>query len=128
MRHVTARDTKAEIERLAILALFARMDTVAMSIALAVACALGLALATAVLLIAGAPPGVPVGPNLSGLGTFLPGYRVNWPGTLVGAGYGALIGAVAGFAIGTFWNFAHLVFLGTAALRRPRRPETRAEP
>jgi hypothetical protein len=58
------------------MALFARMDNVAMAAAVSVLFALGLACATAVLLLLGAPPGVPIGPNLSALGNILPGYKV----------------------------------------------------
>lgn len=108
---------RAETERLLLLALFARMDTLAMAIAVGVLGGLGLALATAVLLVAGAEPGTPVGPNLAALSTFLPGYSVTWTGALVGAAYGALGGFVAGFLAATFWNFVHLVLLGVVALR-----------
>jgi hypothetical protein len=52
------------------MALFARMDTVAMAAAVSLLFALGLPTATTVLLLLGAPPGVPIGPNLSALGKF----------------------------------------------------------
>ena len=103
-----------------LMALFARMDTVAMSIAVAVVFALGLALATAVLLVQGAPEGMPIGANLSALGNILPGYSVTWPGVLVGAAWAGVIGAITGFLAATIWNFAHLVFLGFLALDHPR--------
>ena len=102
-------------------ALFARMDTVAMSIATSVVFALGLAAATAVLLVQGAPEGMPVGSNLSALGNILPGYSVTWLGALIGAGWAGLIGAFLGFFAATTWNFAHLVFLGVLALGYPRQ-------
>ena len=102
-------------------ALFARMDTVAMSIATSVVFALGLAAATAVLLAQGAPEGLSVGSNLSALGNILPGYSVTWLGALIGAGWAGLIGAALGFVAATTWNFAHLVFLGVLALGYPRQ-------
>ena len=101
------------------MALFARMDNIAMAAAVFVLFALGLACATAVLLAVGAPPGVPVGPNLSALRNIFPGYKVTWLGTLIGAGWAGLIGAITGFLIATFWNFAHVVFTGISALSYP---------
>jgi hypothetical protein len=105
----------------AFMALFARMDNIAMAAAVSVLFALGLACATAVLLLLGAPPGVPIGPNLSALGNILPGYKVSWLGTLIGAAWASLIGAITGFLIATFWNFAHVVFTGLSALSYRRQ-------
>src|SRR5450432_2419055 len=98
-----------------LMALFARMDTVAMSMALGISLALGLGLATAVLLLM-ATPGVPVGPHLSALGNILPGYSMTWLGCMVGAAWAALIGAIVGFLVATCWNFTHTVLLGLVAL------------
>jgi len=113
-----AVDQQEELQSsdLALMALFARVDTAAMSAAAAVVSALALAAATATLLLAGAPPGVPIGPNLSALGNVLPGYRVTWLGCLVGAAWAGAIGAVAGFLLATCWNFIHFVSLGAIAL------------
>ena len=107
---------------LVFMALFARMDTVAMSAAVALLFALGLAGATIVLLLLGAPPGRPVGPNLSTIGNIFPGYTVTWAGSLVGAIWACVIGAVTGFLAATFWNFSHVIFIGISALSYPRRP------
>jgi hypothetical protein len=106
---------------LTLMALFARIDTRAMAVAVAMFFALGLALATALLLAQGAPEGVPVGGNLSALGNIFPGYKVSWPGVLIGAFWAGLVGAVTGFLVATVWNFTHLVFLGFLALDYPRR-------
>src|SRR5262249_11963666 len=102
------------------MALFARMDTVAMAFAVSLLFALELGVATAVLILVGAPPGVPIGSNLSALGNILPGYSVTWFGCFIGAVWASIIGLVAGFLIATFWNFAHLVFTGLSALSSPR--------
>ena len=104
----------------AFMALFARMDPVAMAAAIALLLALGLMGATAALLLQGAPAGVPIGTNLSTLGNILPGYSVSWMGSLKGAAWAAVIGAATGFLIAAFWNFAHFVFMGLAALSYPR--------
>jgi len=118
---IMALREEADPGDLTLMALFARMDTGAMAIAVAVVFALGLALATAVLLLQGAPEGVPIGGNLSALRNIFPGYSVTWPGVLVGAIWAGLVGAVTGFIIATIWNFAHLVFLGFLALDYPRQ-------
>jgi hypothetical protein len=98
-----------------LMALFARMDSVAMSVALAISLALGLATATAALLLT-ANPGTPVGPNLSALGNILPGYSVTWAGSVIGAAWAALIGSILGFLIAACWNFTHVVLVGLVAL------------
>jgi hypothetical protein len=103
------------------MALFARMDTVAIAAALALLFALWLAGATAILLLLGAPPGVAIGPNLSALSNILPGYSVSWLGSLIGAAWAGVIGAVTGFLIAAFWNFAHIVFTGLSALSYRRQ-------
>jgi hypothetical protein len=98
-----------------LMALFARMDSVAMSMAVGITLALGLASATAVLLLT-AVPGAPVGPHLSALGNILPGYSVTLHGCVIGAAWAALIGAILGFLVATCWNFTHMVLVGLVAL------------
>lgn len=93
-------------------AVFAKMDVLAMSVAAGVVCSLLLFLATAILLIQAAPPGHPVGPHLSDLADYLPGYAVSWSGAFVGAFYGFCAGALAGFAAAVYWNLTHYVALG----------------
>lgn len=93
-------------------AVFAKMDVLALLIAAGVLCSLGLFLATAVLLLQPVPESYPVGPHLSALADYLPGYSVSWTGSIVGAFYGFLVGAVVGFASGVYWNLAHYVALG----------------
>ena len=107
---------QAQSSDFAFMALFARMDNVAMAVATSLLFAVGLPTATVVLLLLGAPPGVPIGPNLSALGNILPGYSVTWLGSLIGAFWGAVLGAVVGFLIAAFWNFSHVVFTGLSAL------------
>jgi hypothetical protein len=113
---------------LTLMAMFARMNTMAMAVAVAAVFASGLALATAVLLAQGAPPGVPVGANLSALGNIFPGYSVTWPGVLIGAFWAGLVGGLTGFFVATAWNFAHLVFLGFLALEYPQNPPLSRRP
>ncbi|MEM9257289.1 MAG: hypothetical protein AAGA91_17740 [Pseudomonadota bacterium] len=93
-------------------AVFAKMDVPALMVAGGVLCAIGLFLATAVLLLQSVPENYPVGPHLSALADYLPGYSVTWPGSFVGAGYGFIVGALAGFCAAAYWNLAHYVALG----------------
>lgn len=93
-------------------AVFAKMDVPALTIATGILGALMLFFATAILLLQTVPENYPVGPHLSALADYLPGYSVTWPGTLVGAFYGFVCGGIAGFAVAVYWNIAHYVALG----------------
>jgi hypothetical protein len=96
---------------------FARIDGVAMTVAMGLVFGIGLFLATAILLIKPPSPDFSVGPNLSTLGTFLPGYSVSWVGSVVGALYAAAIGAVVGCVLSVIWNVAHFLFIGIVVMR-----------
>lgn len=93
-------------------AVFAKMDVPALTVAGGVLCSIALFMATAILLLQTVPADYPVGPHLSALADYLPGYSVSWPGAFVGAFYGFLSGAIAGFAAAAFWNITHYVALG----------------
>ena len=93
-------------------AVFARMDVPAMAAAAGTLCSLLLFLATATLLVQAVPQDYPIGPHLSDLSNYLPGYDVSWSGAFVGAFYGFIGGAVAGFAAAVYWNLTHYVALG----------------
>ncbi len=114
---INQRRRRADSQRIILMALFARMDTLGLTAAMATVGALALFAATAVLLLKGAPSGVDVGPNLAALTTFLPGYAVSWGGAVTGALYGALTGAAVGFVLAVLWNFTHLLFIGFAVMR-----------
>ena len=72
---------------------FAKLDPVAVGVAVGLVSGLLIFIATAILVIKG---GSVVGPNLSLLGNFLFGFQVTWDGALVGL----LEGGIGGFAIG----------------------------
>lgn len=99
-----------------IMTMFGRAHTLAAAGAGAFVCALAICVATLILVIKGAGPGYEVGPNLSALQLFWPGYSVSWPGAFVGAFYASIIGAIGGFLVAMFWNFAHIVIVGAAML------------
>lgn len=109
--------SRSDAERVLAMVVFARLHLVGTAAAASVCGALGIALATFALLVKGAPPGVSVGPHLSGLATFLPGYSVSWVGGAIGSFYGLLVGAFVGFVLALLWNFAHIFSLGLMALR-----------
>ena len=59
-----------------------------------------------------------IGPNLSLLSQFIPGYSVTWLGGLVGLVYGFGTGFVFGFAFARARNTAMRLHLGSRKLRR----------
>jgi hypothetical protein len=78
-----------------------RMNARAWGIAFGLMLGLGLFLATNILVIRG---GEVVGPHLSLLGAFLPGYSVTFAGSLVGFVYLFVIGYAGGRLIGEVYN------------------------
>lgn len=90
---------------------FARLDAFAFALASAAVAGLALLALTLVIVLKGAPPGVPVGPHLAHLAAYFPGYTVTIPGAFLGAGYGAIAGAALGGLIALLWNCAHGIML-----------------
>jgi hypothetical protein len=95
----------------------AKLDVGAFVIASAVVTGTVLGALTLFLVVKGAPPGIPVGPHLSQLSVFFPGYSVTPAGALIGAAYASGVGAVGGFLLATFWNAAHALFLAVTRMR-----------
>ena len=100
-----------------LMAAFARMDPVALAVALGSIWALILMAATFALLIKGAPPEWEIGGHLELLGIYLPGYRVSWSGGLLGAFYMWLIGAVVGYILAILWNLTHYLYIVMIVVR-----------
>ena len=90
-------DAEHELVRAAIVRLRARV----MAVAFALAGGTALLVATLWLVIRGGPT---VGPHLSLLANYFPGYEVSLTGSLIGFGYGALTGAVIGWSIASIYN------------------------
>jgi protoporphyrinogen oxidase len=88
---------------------FACYDEVALGYAVGITASLALALATGVLLLG---PNDSFVPMLSLLGNYLFGYKVTWPGLLIGV----LEAGVVGFGLG--WITARLINLLTSAFER----------
>jgi hypothetical protein len=99
-RATPSRVDAQSVEQL-VRAAFARYDPVALAGSLALTLGSGLFLATAVLLVAG---GTPVGPNLSLLANYLPGYEVSWSGALLGFAEGVTLGGLFGGALAGLLN------------------------
>ena len=98
-------------DRALIHAIFAKLDPVGMMVSTGLIFGLGLLLLTVALLLRGISGDIPVGPHLAFLGDYLPGYRVTWPGCLLGFAYGGLIGAAVGYFISIIWNLSHYFYL-----------------
>lgn len=107
--------TEAEAEALAgrITEIFPRIDSLALGAASGVVSGALLFLATLILVLKGGPV---VGPRLSLLAQFLPGYSVTAAGSLIGLAYGALLGFLAGWSFAVIRNLT--LFLSLSVLRR----------
>jgi len=92
----------------------ARLDALALGVAVGTVCGAGLCAATVILLLKG---GSQVGANLSLLRQYFPGYRVTWRGALLGLGYGFLAGFVAGWAVAVVRNAGIAIYLLGVKLR-----------
>jgi hypothetical protein len=109
--------SKTDTDKAILMAAFARMDAVALAIALGSIWALLLLAATAVLILKGAPEGAVVGQHLGLIGVYLPGYEVSWSGALIGAVYVWLIGAALGFVLALLWNLTHYLYITAIVVR-----------
>ncbi|MGQ0734405.1 MAG: hypothetical protein ACT4QD_12200 [Acidobacteriota bacterium] len=78
-----------------------RINEQGWGIAIGLVLGLGLFFATNVLVLRG---GEAVGPHLSLLGVYLPGYRVTFAGSLIGFVYAFVIGYGIGRTIGAVYN------------------------
>lgn len=97
-----------------------RVDSLSMGLSIGIITGFGLFAATAALLIKG---GRPLGPTLSLLGQYLPGFSVTWPGAFIGlleAGVGGFLFGCAGSGI---WNGAVMTYLHFLKRREEAREE-----
>jgi len=100
-----------------LMAAFARIDPVALAVALGSVSGIILFIATAVLLVKSMLDGGDLGPHLSQIGFYLPGYEVSWPGAVLGAAYFWVIGAVLGFVLAALWNITHHLYVALIVVR-----------
>lgn len=97
---MSERDLGA-LERELILAAAARLRAGILAVTFGLLGGVGLFTVTAWLLVKG---GEQVGPHLSLLANYFPGYRVSWAGAFLGAGYGMVTGGVVGWLLATIYN------------------------
>lgn len=100
-----------------LMAAFARIDPLALAVALGCISGLMLFIATAVLLVKSLLWGGDPGPHLALISIYLPGYGVSWTGAVTGAAYLWFIGAIAGFILAIFWNMTHHLYVAILMVR-----------
>jgi len=77
------------------------LDAKVLGLASGLMCGLIIFVATNWLVVKG---GRVVGPNLRLLGQYFPGYRVSFPGSLIGFAYSFIVGYLCGFMIAWIYN------------------------
>ncbi len=87
---------------------FARIHTRAMGLAAGVVAGGVVWFATAILLLKG---GYPLGPNLSLLSQYFPGYSVSWTGAFIGLAWGVAIGYIGGWSFAAIRNLVFRLWL-----------------
>lgn len=92
---------------------FSRMDPIAFGFSIGITTSLALAFATLFLVIKG---GSVIGPNLQLLFNFMPGYRVNAMGSLLGMAYGFIYGFILGYGLAYLRNL--IIYLSVMFLYR----------
>lgn len=103
--------------RIIILWVFAKLDVPGFIAASAAVLAVVLFAITLLLVVKGAPPGVPIGPHLAKLAVHFPGYSVTVIGAFVGAAYAGLLGSAWGLVLAFAWNLAHRLVLAVVRIR-----------
>ena len=94
---------------------FAKLDAVALGAGVGTLLGGAICAATVVLLAKG---GDHIGPKLSLLSQFFPGYSVTWTGSLIGFLYGLVTGFLFGFSFACSRNIAMRLHLGSRKVQR----------
>jgi hypothetical protein len=93
----------------------ARLDGVALGVALGTLFGLIVFLATNILILKG---GSEIGPNLALLSQYFIGYEVTFGGSLIGLAYGSLAGFVFGWLIAILRNIIVAIYLHLLKIKR----------
>jgi hypothetical protein len=93
---------------------FAKLDKVALGIAIGVPAGLAIFFATVFLLFKG---GSVIGPNLSLLGQYFIGYTVTWKGSVIGLIYGLGFGFILGWCVAFIRNLIVAIYVYTVKLK-----------
>lgn len=110
-KELSIMSTRLINEYIILHAIFAKIDKTAFVLATALFFFLGMFSITGILIIQGATPDNPIGPNLQSLNHYLPGYSLTWTGNLIGSLYLSFIGATIGFLVAGLWNLTHFLYL-----------------
>jgi hypothetical protein len=97
---------------------FAKLDRVALGVALGCVSGAALCLASLALVLKGGPV---VGPHLRLLGQYLPGYEASLRGALLGLGYGLVGGFITGWLLAVIRNATALFYVSTIRRRAEYR-------
>jgi hypothetical protein len=97
-----------------LIGVFARIDRLALGLAVGVVAGISLFAATAFLLLKG---GETIGPHLALLQQYIPGYSVSWKGSLVGCASGFVAGFAVGWSIAFLRNSMVAIYLYACAFR-----------
>jgi len=96
---------------------FAKIDPLALGVAIGVVSGLGIFMASAILLLRSGPV---VGPMLSLLGNYLFGFEITWAGALIGLLEGGILGFAAGALAAGLRNWALKVYAKIVRWREER--------
>ena len=118
IEEIRAEDLPKDIVQEALAVVLAKVDPVAAGAAAGAVGALVLGLMTLVLVLKG---GTVIGPTLSLLREYLPGYTVTMNGSGLALAYGGLLGFAAGWAVAGSANAAHAVYLALIQARGRRQ-------
>ena len=94
---------------------FAKLDAIALGAGVGTLLGCAISAATVVLLAKG---GHHIGPKLSLLSQFFPGYSVTWTGSLIGFLYGLVTGFLFGFSFACSRNISMRLHLGSRKVQR----------
>lgn len=103
-----ARGGEVETTPQPFLLAFAPIHKVGLGVACGVVSGFLLFLATAALILKGGPV---VGPNLSLLSNYFPGFSVNWPGSVIGFLWASAVGFVLGWFVALLRNVFLALYL-----------------
>src|SRR5262245_46834099 len=114
MKNETAANVSREVRTAEqiVLRAFARLDPIALGLAIGVVAGASVFAATVILLIKG---GDPIGPNLSLLNQYIPQYSVSWKGSVIGAAGGFVIGFALGWTIAVLRNLTFSSYMFVCA-------------
>lgn len=114
---VSVGDAIEESEDTVIEVAFAKIDPLALGVAVGVVSGLGIFMASAILLLRSGPV---VGPMLSLLGNYLFGFEVTWAGALMGLFEGGMLGFTVGALAAGLRNWALKVYAKIVRSREER--------